>query len=393
MRKAVTTSSPVVSLSPQQLVPRSRVTRAAACDTLPDRAQAGRLAPRAVIAEQQITKRSQSRNRTPDGLLAAACLTEKPHQGFAAFARTLHQAIAFSKPLSASGFDVCLYDSGRRSRCTGKERDAETGLDYFGARYMSSAQGRFLSIDPSYESEILEYPQTWNRYTYVYNRPLNLTDPDGRCPNCVTALVGAGVGAVVEGGIDLGVQLYQNGGHLNQVSWGEVGAHAGGGAVTGGLAGFTLGGSVLVDVAVGATSTAIGGMTTREIEHDFVAGMADEDPLNGEQIAGDLAAGALGGYVGHRAADLIHLPGTGPRPRPGRNFRTRFAKYNDRVAKQSSVMTRAFAVGTAVSQAASDAFWSAMNWLTVVDLPAQYPKVDVTIHYGCPGDDKPEGCK
>ena len=30
---------------------------------------------------------------------------------------------------------------------TGKERDAETGLDYFGARYMSSAQGRFASPD------------------------------------------------------------------------------------------------------------------------------------------------------------------------------------------------------------------------------------------------------
>src|SRR5216684_3317507 len=30
---------------------------------------------------------------------------------------------------------------------TGKERDAETGLDFFGARYMSSAQGRFMSAD------------------------------------------------------------------------------------------------------------------------------------------------------------------------------------------------------------------------------------------------------
>jgi RHS repeat-associated protein len=32
---------------------------------------------------------------------------------------------------------------------TGKERDAETGLDYFGARYFSSAQGRFTSPDPT----------------------------------------------------------------------------------------------------------------------------------------------------------------------------------------------------------------------------------------------------
>jgi RHS repeat-associated protein len=31
---------------------------------------------------------------------------------------------------------------------TGKERDAESGLDYFGARYFVAAQGRFTSTDP-----------------------------------------------------------------------------------------------------------------------------------------------------------------------------------------------------------------------------------------------------
>ena len=73
---------------------------------------------------------------------------------------------------------------------TSKERDAETGLDDFGARYYSSAQGRFMSVDPSYESQILELPQTWNRYSYVYNRPTFATDPDGRCPPCIGAIVG-----------------------------------------------------------------------------------------------------------------------------------------------------------------------------------------------------------
>jgi RHS repeat-associated protein len=33
-------------------------------------------------------------------------------------------------------------------RFTGKERDEETGLDHFGARYFSGAQGRFTSADP-----------------------------------------------------------------------------------------------------------------------------------------------------------------------------------------------------------------------------------------------------
>ncbi len=43
-------------------------------------------------------------------------------------------------------------------RFTGKERDAETGLDYFGARYYSGAQGRFTSVDPAMESEDVADP-------------------------------------------------------------------------------------------------------------------------------------------------------------------------------------------------------------------------------------------
>ena len=61
---------------------------------------------------------------------------------------------------------------------TGKERDAETGLDYFGARYMSSAMGRFMSPDnPKYADRTT--PQTWNLYSYVHNNPVSRVDPDG----------------------------------------------------------------------------------------------------------------------------------------------------------------------------------------------------------------------
>ena len=62
---------------------------------------------------------------------------------------------------------------------TGKERDTESGNDYFGARYNSSAMGRFLSPDPSMGSVALRNPQTWNRYAYALNNPLNAVDPDG----------------------------------------------------------------------------------------------------------------------------------------------------------------------------------------------------------------------
>jgi RHS repeat-associated protein len=62
---------------------------------------------------------------------------------------------------------------------TSKERDNETGLDYFGARYFSGAQGRFTSPDPLMASARASNPQTWNRYTYALNSPLRYVDPDG----------------------------------------------------------------------------------------------------------------------------------------------------------------------------------------------------------------------
>jgi len=62
---------------------------------------------------------------------------------------------------------------------TRKERDIETGLDYFGARYYGSTQGRFTSADPLLSSGSVYAPQTWNRYSYTINNPLKYTDPFG----------------------------------------------------------------------------------------------------------------------------------------------------------------------------------------------------------------------
>jgi RHS repeat-associated protein len=63
---------------------------------------------------------------------------------------------------------------------TGKERDSESGLDNFGARYDSSSTGRFMSPDPLYiEAHRLADPQRLNLYAYARNNPVNLTDPTG----------------------------------------------------------------------------------------------------------------------------------------------------------------------------------------------------------------------
>ena len=62
---------------------------------------------------------------------------------------------------------------------TGKERDAESGLDNFGARYNASTMGRFMTPDPLLNSGHPGSPQTWNRYSYALNNPLSIKDPTG----------------------------------------------------------------------------------------------------------------------------------------------------------------------------------------------------------------------
>jgi RHS repeat-associated protein len=63
---------------------------------------------------------------------------------------------------------------------TGKERDSESGNDYFGARYYASSMGRFLSPDPLWiKPDRLLNPQKLNLYAYTVNNPLRYTDPTG----------------------------------------------------------------------------------------------------------------------------------------------------------------------------------------------------------------------
>ena len=100
------------------------------------------------------------------------------------------------------------------SQFTGKERDTETGLDYFGARYYSSNMGRFSSPDEFTGGPVdafggdptppgpLPYaditnPQSLNKYSYTYNNPLRYVDPDGHDIKYTQAALDAGLDKVV----------------------------------------------------------------------------------------------------------------------------------------------------------------------------------------------------
>ncbi len=80
------------------------------------------------------------------------------------------------------GMELTPWTDGESHKFTGNERDTESGLDNFGARYNSSGLGRFMSADPlkiGGDVVDLSNPQAWNAYTYVINNPLNVVDPDG----------------------------------------------------------------------------------------------------------------------------------------------------------------------------------------------------------------------
>ena len=81
---------------------------------------------------------------------------------------------------SVSGYTADLTD-GPAQKFTGKERDAESGLDYFQARYFSGAGGRFSSADRVNVTwkRLVDPGNTLNKYSYAANNPLLYVDPDG----------------------------------------------------------------------------------------------------------------------------------------------------------------------------------------------------------------------
>ncbi len=95
-------------------------------------------------------------------------------------------------PSAANGRSASCFtaaDAAPEKKFTGKERDTESGLDYFAARYMSGTQGRFMSPDWSERPRAIPYaklnnPQSLNLYSYVWNTPLLRNDPDGHAARC-----------------------------------------------------------------------------------------------------------------------------------------------------------------------------------------------------------------
>jgi RHS repeat-associated protein len=181
---------------------------------------------------------------------------------------------------------------------TGKERDTESGNDYFMARYYSSAMGRFMSPDWSAKEEPVPYaqlddPQSLNLYAYVRNNPLTRVDADGHCPMCITAAIGAVAGAAINVGI-----TYFTKPDATAKDYEGAALH---GALVGGMAGLTGGASLAVAIPLGAAANLAGGMLERKITTGYVGTLKE-----GVVDTAIGAAGPLLGKAGGRLAKAIN---------------------------------------------------------------------------------------
>jgi RHS repeat-associated protein len=87
-------------------------------------------------------------------------------------------------PYGAEEYDNCGTPVAQNYKFTGKERDVESGLDNFGARYNDSGLGRFMTPDWAAKPVTVPYanfgdPQSLNLYIYVENAPLSRIDAVG----------------------------------------------------------------------------------------------------------------------------------------------------------------------------------------------------------------------
>ena len=134
------------------------------------------------------------------------------------------------------GYTASRLD-GPAQKFTGKERDNESGLDYFQARYFSGAAGRFTSADAPLVDQFAESPPSWNLYVYSRNNPLRYIDPTGKCVQ-EESLPADGTGEHVcrnaselttspatvdsiRGFEDLELEVYEDTGDVLTVGWGR----------------------------------------------------------------------------------------------------------------------------------------------------------------------------
>ncbi|QTA90622.1 toxin TcdB middle/N-terminal domain-containing protein [Desulfonema magnum] len=181
---------------------------------------------------------------------------------------------------------------------TGKERDLESGLQYFEARYYSGTLGRFNRVDPIVSNvwsnsniKLLLLPQSLNTYAYTYNRCLIANDPNGEVANFV---IGAVIGGVVGGATNIIAAKIQ-GKPINLESLAfDVVMGAGTGAITSGASAWVQGANLTTKILVTQGVGVVTDVTASAINQYYYNGKVDTGTLAKDVVVGrilDIGAG------------------------------------------------------------------------------------------------------
>jgi len=205
-----------------------------------------RIATKVVYADGSFIRTAEEERQFyyhSDHLGSAQLITDYKGREYERFEYTPYGELWVEKASAASTLDVPY-------RFTGKERDKETGLYYYGARYLDPRDSRWLSVDPAMGEYIPQAPvndearkhnqnlpgmggvfNTVNFHVYHYagNNPVKYTDPDGREEKIPVILIGAqgtkahntAYGRVAQFIMGLGYQVKPNNGMRKTIE-GEV---------------------------------------------------------------------------------------------------------------------------------------------------------------------------
>ena len=211
-------------------------------------------------------------------------------------------AVTKSYTYDAFGVEQNIDDADDNAfRYCGEYYDSESGTIYLRARYYDPAIGRFISRD-SVTGENTD-PLSLNLYTYCHNNPIIGIDPSGHIFNI---LIGAGIGAVVSGGISLVSSIISEGG-INKDNWKKIVANVAvdmaAGAISGGLAatGVLVGGQMIVNGAINGLAS---------IAHTYINRDKNTSVMDyASDAAISVGVGVLGGKIGENGTASKHLTG------------------------------------------------------------------------------------